>query len=141
MIVGSGVPGPNTCFTPDLIKSLWSISGMTPPPTIRTSLIPFFFISETFYFKYFSLNIVSNHYFTSFFRSLTCWSKIILKIPSDSRSLSLSSLKSTSSDKNPIRTSELHFIHFFIEPPHKPITSQSPRSILGLELCPQLGHF
>ena len=47
MIVGSGVPGPNTCFTPDLIKSLWSISGMTPPPTIRTSLIPFFFIAFT----------------------------------------------------------------------------------------------
>ncbi len=47
MIVGSGVPGPNTCFTPDFIKSLWSISGMTPPPTIRTSLIPFFFIAFT----------------------------------------------------------------------------------------------
>ncbi len=46
-MVDNVVPGPYTWSTPDFIKSLWSISGMTPPPTIRTSLIPFFFIAFT----------------------------------------------------------------------------------------------
>ena len=43
----SDVPGPKFPLTPDFSSIFLSSSGIVPPPTTSTSLIPFFFNSLT----------------------------------------------------------------------------------------------